>query len=159
MTITDARLFALTFEARSHLGEPYIWGDADCSKLVCDVLTATAARGWVGLYDGKRRTAQGLDEFYSTRGCLRLDGKADLRPGALVFYRRVGAEAIHHVAMHVCTLPSGVPMALEAGGAGSKATSFEAALRASGCVRWTDSDYHGEGVEWWSRDPFQLAVS
>jgi len=153
-TSEHARAWALQ-EARRHLGRVYVWGAADCSQFVEEVLADTAKRGWADLYDGKRRTSQNLDDHFNMRGLGQLRTVPELRPGALVFYRNNAPGArIHHVAMHVCTFPSGVPICIEAGGAGSAATTFEKALRYSGSVRYSDSDYHGAGVEWWARDPF-----
>lgn len=151
-----ARAWALS-HLTERLGQVYVWGDRDCSKIACDFMTEAARVGWVDLYDGMRRNAAALDAYLHLRGCMRYSTVPELRPGMLVFYARDEPESKpHHVAIHVATLPSGVPECIEAGGAGSKADSYEHALRESGSVRRSDSNYHGAGVLWWARDPFAL---
>ena len=88
----------------------------------------------------------------------------DLKPGCLVFYRRPG-KRIHHIAIHAANVPPlnrkgdkvpVGPVAFESGGGGSKTTSPRDALRQSSGVRLTASDFHGQGVQWVSKDPFLL---
>lgn len=158
----DGRAWTVVCAVR-HLGDPYMWGGDgdgenewgyDCSGLVCRVLGNVARSGWSTLYDGQRRTAQGLYDYYTAKRLATVIREAkSLQPGSLLFYRKPGAP-FHHVAIHVALLPAGTPVAVEAGGAGSGATTLRAALRASACVRLTDSDYHGEGVEWVAVDPW-----
>jgi len=167
----NARVFLLLLAARD-LGEYlYAWGGEtaeeggfDCSGFVSEKLRL-AARAYPLLYDGQRRTARGLFRYYYThRGCREIREAGELRPGCIVFYRQPTAE-IHHVAIHAMTVvdvalggkvsPVG-PVAFEAGGAGSKATSPRSALLSSAGVRLTATDYHGRGVEWVAVDPFTL---
>ena len=161
-------------ESGDHL---YIWGGDradeggfDCSGYVCDLLMR-ANRLWPGIYNGGRTTAHGIHQYFDELGTPDVDDIDELKPGALMFYRRIatgaitrGEPRIFHTALHVCTLdeynlsngdtaPIG-PIAIESGGAGSFATSPREALRVSAGVRMTASDVHGRGVEWVSKDPF-----
>lgn len=165
MSRLDARAFAI-LAASDFLGQTYVWGGDDdteggfdCSGLVSKVLTLTA-KHWPLLYDGQRRTAAELYAFCERSRFPTIRDVAGLLPGCLVFYRHPGAR-IHHVSMHVGLVPADgghVPRCIEAGGAGSNAGTYRGALRASGSVRYSDSDYHGQGVEWVAADPF-LAVA
>ncbi|HUP24365.1 MAG TPA: NlpC/P60 family protein [Thermoanaerobaculia bacterium] len=166
----DARVFLILMAARMVGDYLYAWGgeDADeggfdCSGFASIALLQTA-RGWPGLYDGERCTAADLYRHYHQRGCPDIRQVADLLPGCLVFYRRPG-KPIHHVAIHAVDVPplklGGAlrpvgPVAFEAGGSGSVATSPRAALLASATIRLSASDHHGEGVEWVAKDPFVL---
>ncbi len=168
-TAADARSLAVVLASRM-VGNLYSWGGEslqeggfDCSGFVGEVLTQTAA-AWPQLYDGRRRTARGLYLHFKEHGVPDITRVGDLLPGAVVFYRRPG-KPIHHVAFHVATVPAvrledGAnevgPLAFEAGGSGSKATTPRAALLASAGVRMSASDYHGQGVEWVGKDPFSL---
>ena len=165
----NARAAVILYGARLVGDYLYAWGGDgsteggyDCSGYVCRVLT-DAARSWPTLYDGQRRTAQGLADYYggTGRGLAAVATVDALRPGMVVFYRRPGAS-IHHVALHAVTLPplggkvEVGPVGFEAGGSGSAATSPRAALLASATVRLTASDYHGQGAEWFALDPCSL---
>jgi len=159
----DCRALLCLFGARMAGHFLYSWGGEsseeggyDCSGMISTVLAQTC-RFWPALYDGQRRTAQGLRDYFIARGCTELKGDPEqLRPGCLVFYARPG-HAIHHVALHLCTVPLGVgPVALEAGGGGSRTTSPREALLASAGVRLTASDQHGQGVTWTAVDPIEV---
>jgi hypothetical protein len=124
-----------------------------------------ASRIIPGLYDGKRRTAAGLYGYYEGRGAPDVRDVGDLEPGALVFYRSSRSDRIYHVAIHIATLGSFArsdgsavpigPVAIESGGAGSRAKTPRDALLSSAGVRMTASDNHGSG-RWVSKDPFKL---
>lgn len=170
----DARMYFVFLATRLLGHHLYAWGGEsddeggfDCSGLVSDCLIRTArAETWSQLYRGGRATASGLEAYYAGRGVEPITRAADLIPGALVFYVAAGA-APHHVAIHVATVPSMRypsrpgeplpfgPMAIEAAGAGSGATSPRAALLRSAGVRLSASDEHG-GAAWRARDPFRL---
>jgi len=165
----DARAALLLFASRLSGDYLYGWGAEspaeggyDCSGLVHEVLCQTA-RHWPELYDGQRRPARGLHDYYVDRGVSELHQVDELLPGCVVFYRRPG-RSIHHVALHLVTLPALTlerahqpvevgPVALESGGGGSSTTSPRAALLRSAGVRLTASDAHGAGEEWMAVDP------
>jgi hypothetical protein len=169
----DARVFLILMAARMVGDYLYAWGGEeadeggfDCSGFASVALIQTA-RGWPGLFGGGRCTAAALYQYYDQRGCPDIRQVSALLPGCLVFYRRPG-KTIHHVAIHAVDVPSlqlgGAlrpvgPVAFEAGGSGSVATSPRAALLASATIRLSASDHHGEGVEWVAKDPFRLLES
>jgi hypothetical protein len=169
-TVLDARVFLLLMAARMVGDYLYSWGGEeadeggfDCSGFV-SIALMQAARGWPDLYADGRCTAADLYRYYDQRGCPDLAHLGDLLPGCLVFYRRPG-KPIHHVAIHAVDVPDlnlgGAlrpvgPVAFEAGGSGSAATSPRAALVASATIRLSASDHHGDGVEWVGKDPFLL---
>lgn len=105
MTSWDARVyFVLQLERR--LGELYAWGGdgedefgLDCSGLICDCLTETS-RVAPGLYDGQRRSAQGLLAYYRKHGLKTRDTPVHLKPGELVFFRHSRTGKIFHVQAH-----------------------------------------------------------
>lgn len=162
--VADARALTVALFLMPRLGQPYVWGGDggkelgfDCSGLQCAVLSESDVL-YPGLYDGQRRTAAGLLAYYVGRRLVPSADLDKLMPGCLLFYSRRGS-APHHVAMHVARMPlskGGTPICVEAGGAGSNASTFAGALRASGSVRLSDSDWHGDGIEWGFVDPFAL---
>jgi hypothetical protein len=126
----------------------------DCSGLVCTVLRDLSL-SWP-LYDGQRRTAQGIYQYYHSRG---IKDTKDLKPGTLVFFRRPGKK-FHHVKIHLVTVPKTMgqpfgPMAVDAGGAGSDAVSPRRALERAAQVRYSASDKHGK-AEWVAKDIFEM---
>lgn len=172
--IEDARV-AMALAAYRKLGHLYLWGAEggdeagfDCSGLISEVLTEVAA-AWPGLYSGGRRTASGLDSFYRSRGCEAVTDASRLRPGMIVFFAGASGK-IFHVKLHLTTVPPLAtkhpltgkpihlpigPVALDAGGGGSKTTSPRASLQGGAGVRLSASDYHGT-ARWHSRDPLFL---
>jgi hypothetical protein len=144
----DARVLFLLLAARKVGSFLYAWGGEsadeggfDCSGFVSTCLTELR-RHYPAIYDGQRRTADGLFEFYRTRSAP-IFALGDLRPGALAFYPREGRKT--HIAIHACRVPPiGThdvgPIAFEAGGSGSAATSPRAALMAAATIRMTATD-------------------
>ncbi len=171
MRVEDARV-ALCLLAQREVGSSLYWwgGDGisgkkelgrDCSGLVCTIL-ADLALAYPMLYDGGRRTAQGIYDYYDGRGVPDVTALDDLRPGTLVFFRQPG-KRFHHIKVHLAIVPDvhldGVfpfgPIAVDAGGAGSDAVSPRRALERAAQVRFSASDRHGTS-EWVGKDPFAL---
>jgi hypothetical protein len=168
--VLDARVFLILMAARMVGDYLYAWGGEeadeggfDCSGFASVALMQTA-RGWPNLYEGGRCAAAALYQYYDALGCPDVRQVPELLPGCLVFYRRPG-NPFHHVAIHAVDVPDLAlggalravgPVAFEAGGSGSQATSPRAALLASATIRLSASDHHGEGVEWVAKDPFLL---
>ena len=174
-SVTDARVFLIMMGARKVGSALYAWGGEteveggyDCSGFVSHILTETN-RAWPGLYAGGRQTAKGIYRHYDKLGCPDIRRVDDLKPGCVVFYfnrDKTPAQSATHVALHVANVPdmhiahgNSVftadvgPIAFEAGGAGSKATSPRAALKKSATIRVTATDTHG-GQAWVAKDPF-----
>jgi hypothetical protein len=174
-TVTDARVFLVMMGARKVGNALYAWGGEteveggyDCSGFVSHILTETN-RAWPGLYTGGRQTAKGIYRHYEKLGCPDITKVKDLKPGCIVVYFNRGktpAKSATHVALHVATVPdmhiahgNSVftadvgPVAFEAGGAGSRATSPRTALKKSATIRVTATDTHG-GQAWVAKDPF-----
>ena len=173
-SITDARVFLIMMGARKVGNSLYAWGGEteneggyDCSGFVSHVLTETN-RAWPGFYTGGRQTAKGIYTHFDKLGCPDIESVKDLKPGCVVFYFSKGktAKSATHVALHVANVPeihirrgnsaltaAVGPVAFEAGGAGSKATSPRAALQKSATIRVTATDSHG-GQSWVAKDPF-----
>ncbi len=174
-SVTDARVFLVMMGARKVGSALYAWGGEseveggyDCSGFVSHILTETN-RAWPGIYTAGRQTAKGIYKFFDKVGCPDIKKVSDLKPGCVVFYfdrDKTPARSATHVALHVTNVPdmhiahgNSVftadvgPVAFEAGGAGSKATSPRAALRKSATIRVTATDTHG-GQAWVAKDPF-----
>ncbi|HMB72364.1 MAG TPA: hypothetical protein VKQ06_02245, partial [Gammaproteobacteria bacterium] len=139
----------------------------DCSGFVSHILSETN-RAWPGFYTGGRETAKGIYRHFHKLGCPDIKDVAELKPGCIVFYHAKDKtpRSATHVALHVVTVPDmhivhGAsaftanvgPVAFEAGGSGSAATSPRAALCKSATVRVTATDVHG-GQAWVAKDPF-----
>jgi hypothetical protein len=160
-SIEDARV-ALCLDAWDRRGPVYLWGRRDCSKVVSDAL-ASVARAWPTLYDGKRRTAAGLRDYYLERGCGPIDTPGLLKPGCLVFLARP-QQRVHHVRLHLVTVPpAGLegglqevgPVSVEAGGGDSDNVTPRRSLMEGATVRVIASDRPGGG--WWQAlDPFEV---
>ncbi len=173
-SITDARVFLIMMGARKVGNALYAWGGEteteggyDCSGFVCHILTETN-RAWPGIYTGGRQTAKDIYRYYDQLGCPDINKVGDLAPGCLVFYfnKDKTPRNATHIALHVANVPdmhiaqgqsvftTGVgPVAFEAGGSGSQATSPRAALQKSATIRVTATDTHG-GQAWVAKDPF-----
>lgn len=173
-TLTDARVFLVLMGARKVGNALYAWGGEteteggyDCSGFVSHILMETN-RAWPGLYTGGRETAKGIYRHFDKLGCPDIRKVADLEPGCIVFYynKNKTPQSATHVALHVANVPdmhikhgqsaftaNVGPVAFEAGGSGSAATSPRAALCKSATVRVTATDVHG-GQTWVAKDPF-----
>ena len=146
-------------------GSVYRWGGQDlqdgldCSGFVVEWLREVMEK-FPEIYDGQDRSAAGLYDYF--RGEQEFGILGDVRkvmnvtPASLILYltRR---SVIYHVALHICSLPDDTNIAIEAGGAGSDATSDAAALARSAGVRFTDSFKHGS-ASWVALDPFLLVA-
>ena len=174
----DARVFLLLMAARKVGNYLYAWGGEsadeggfDCSGFVSISLMETA-RAWPQLYDGGRQTAAGLYHYYHGKNCPDITRTQDLKPACLLFYRNPSGS-IFHVAIHAADVPaltekdeqSGKvrsvevgPIAFEAGGAGSTATSPREALKRNAGIRVSASDAHTVNNTWVAKDPFILLV-
>lgn len=170
MSSADARAGFLFLAGREVGGHLYLWGGEstdeggfDCSGYVSTTL-ARAAKAWPALYDGRRRTAAGLYEYFVERGCQDIIELEELRPGCLAFYQSKTLAPIYHVAIHLATVPALEtsagplpfgPVAFEAGGGGSATTSPRAALTSNAQIRLSATDRHGS-ARWVALDPFTL---
>lgn len=171
MTVADARVLFILLAARKASSQLlYAWGGEDideggmdCSGLVSEVLRETA-RAYPSLYDGQRRTAEGIAGYYAGRGVARKPwDDVSPPPGALCFF---GKPRIYHIKIHLCVVPdieldAGLaevgPLAIDSGGAGSDATNPRTALLRAAGVRLSASDWHGQSRAQWL-DPFETVT-
>ncbi|MEM9315767.1 MAG: hypothetical protein AAGA95_14165 [Pseudomonadota bacterium] len=174
-SVTDARVFLIMMGARKVGSALYAWGGEteveggyDCSGFVSHILTETN-RAWPGLYTGGRLTARDLYRHFDKLECPDITKVEQLKPGCIVVYHdrdKSPARSATHVALHVTNVPdmhiahgNSVftadvgPVAFEAGGAGSSATSPRSALKKSATIRVTATDTHA-GKTWVAKDPF-----
>lgn len=163
----DARVLYLCW-LHQQIGRLYAWGGdgdewgVDCSGLVCDGLTWTSTMV-AGAYDGQRRTAQGLLDYYEG------DRVEDPYPGCLLFWRGSSGRVFHVKTLlatvgmaqahdtfgdRTVTVPVG-PIAIDAGGGGSATTSPRAALLAGAGVRLSSGDSHSGQRFSVAVDPFK----
>lgn len=151
-------------EAIDRIGSLYAWGGDDddeggfdCSGLFHDCAIATA-RYWPEFYDGSRRTAASVYDYFSKRGCKSIWQPAQLAPGCLVFCAANAEAKIHHMRIHLYTAP---PLsrcgyvAVEAGGGDSDNTSARQSLMERATISLVASD-RPNGRWWVALDPFLL---
>jgi hypothetical protein len=171
MNTENARV-AMCLLAQREVGSSLYWwgGDGvsgrkelgrDCSGLVCTIL-ADLVLAYPDLYDGQRRTARDIYDYYHAKGLPDITSTGDLRPGSLVFFNHTGRR-IHHIKIHLAVVPDlqlgGThkfgPIAVDAGGGGSDTVSPRRALERAAQVRFSASDVHGS-AKWRAKDPFAL---
>jgi len=170
----------MVLEAERKLGTAYIWGGdgldeygLDCSGFACMVLDAMRMV-LPDIYDGQRRTAAGIMNYYRQRGAPVITDASKLTPGCLVFFRKGTTGRIYHVQIHTYGFESAFiegafsekrrkvwhgPRGLESTSRGSGASGLdtvgESLSRGAGVTPCT-SGVHGRQTEFQAVDPIAL---